>query len=356
MKFKIWQRYFLKQVSLTFFFLLLSFYLLFVLIDYSSNSRNFAHADLPLATFFTYYLCQFSKQLHLLVPFALLVSVIRCLTSMNSQNELTALLVGGSTRKELMRPFLLVGFICTLFLYANVEWVLPGSLNYLKNLNERYFRHSDKKNSQVHSLALRDHSVLLYQSWDAINERFFDLYWVRSADDVYRIKYLYPEDHQSLGQYVDHLQRNEEGKLERVEIFHNKIFPELGFSDDVMGSAILDPSSLSISHLWTLRPADRFNMTDREALFLSALHSKLALPWLCLLVVIAPAPFCLLFTRHLPVFAIFSFALAGFVIFLTFFDAMLILGEGLVLPPLVAAWSPFLPVYGYFTYKYIRMK
>ena len=351
---KIWERYCLRQVAQIFFLFLICFFLLYVLIDYSSNSRDFARANLDWGPFAAYYICQFSKQLHLLVPFALLLAVIRTLTMMNTHHELTALLAGGLKRKVFMRPFLLLGFLSTLFVYANIQWVLPGTLAYLQKISDKHFE-SHRQAPKIHTLALRDQSVLLYQSYDTVRERFFDNYWVRSADDVYRIKYLYPEPHEALGQFVDHLKRDPSGRLVRVASYKAKVFPELGFDEDVLGSAVMNPQQLSITRLWDLLPSHHQAHSEKEALIVSAFHSKLAIPWLCMLVVIAPAPICLVFTRSLPVFSIFAAALGGFVIFLTFFDAMLILGEGLVIPPLVAAWGPFIPFFGYYSYRYIRM-
>lgn len=352
---KIWQRYVLKQVLQLFFALLFAFYLLYILIDYSSNTRDFADSQLGFRTFIVYYLCHFSKQLHLLVPLALLVSVIRTLCAMNTSHELTALMANGLRRKTFMRPFILIGLVCTAFLYANLQWVLPGSLTLLNRLTDQYFQASQTKQAHVHSLALRDRSVLLYQSFDSARKCFFDCYWIVSTDEVYRIKHLHPEATESLGQQVDHLKRDEEGRMVQLETHAEKIFPELGFDDDVIGSAVVDAENLSISRLWELLPnRSHKHMTEREALMLSTLHSKLAIPWLCLLVVIAPAPFCTYFTRQLPVFFLFAVAIAGFVVFLTLFDAMSILAEGLVLPPLLAVWSPFIPFYGYFSYKYVK--
>lgn len=353
---KIWERYVLGQVITLFLLLLLGICLLYILIDYSSNSRDFANSQIDISTFITYYLCNFSKQLHLLIPFALLLAVMRTLCAMNASHELTALLANGVQLKVFMRPILLVGILCTLFLYANLQWILPGSLDKLDSLETDYFHPGSVTRAHVQSLALRDRSVLLYQSFDSTRKRFFDCYWIRSIDEIYRIKYLYPEARESLGHYVDHLKRNDERGLVKVASYQSHLFPELGFDDDVLGSAVVDADHLSISRLWELVNNRPEQVGDREVLLQSTLHAKLAIPWLCLLVVMAPAPFCTHFTRQLPVFMLFAGAIGTFVIFLTFFDAMLILAEGMVLPPLLAVWSPFIPSYGYVSYRYIRME
>jgi len=49
-------------------------------------------------------------------------------------------------------------------------------------------------------------------------------------------------------------------------------------------------------------PENHEAQSEKEARSLSALHRKLATPWLCLLAVLAPAPFCMRFRDNSPLF------------------------------------------------------
>ena len=74
---------------------------------------------------------------------------------------------------------------------------------------------------------------------------------------------------------------------------------------------------------------------------LTHLSFKLITPLLSLLVVIAIAPFCIRYTRSVPVFYIYSAGLFGFIAFYTLMDSCTILGAHGTLPPLLAILAPF---------------
>src|SRR5436190_24088446 len=115
---KIWERYFLKQMLKVFFLFLFCFYGLYVVVDYASHTSALPHhqTQVPGQELIRYYLFVFASRAEILIPFALLIAVIKTLITLNTHQELVALLASGVRLKTLMRPFILMGLVCTLFL------------------------------------------------------------------------------------------------------------------------------------------------------------------------------------------------------------------------------------------------
>jgi lipopolysaccharide export system permease protein len=90
---KIWERYFLKETLKIFFLFLFCFYGLYVLIDYASHTSGLPHHQIKISgkELIRYYLFIFSSRAEILIPFALLISTIKTICSLNISRELVAL-------------------------------------------------------------------------------------------------------------------------------------------------------------------------------------------------------------------------------------------------------------------------
>ncbi len=355
---KIWERYFIYDVVKLFVMLLATFYFLYVVVDYSTNSSDFAEKGMGVLDLALFYLFQFSKRLDVLLPFSLMIATMRTLCTLNTNNELVALAASGVSLKRLGRPFLVFGLVCVALLYANLQWGQPEALNGLKAIKKTNRKHLgvEKKQRSVSSFVLKDGSTLLYQGYDTTRERFFDVYWVYSPKEIFRAQYLYPDELHSIGTLVDRLVRKDNGKFHIAESHSSLVFNELGFTDDILGKALSKPSRLSITQLWSEVPPRGKLYTDHDVLVLSNLHYKLSLPWLAILVVIAPMPFCMRFTRHLHIFLLYGVAVVAFLIFFTILNAMQVVGESQVIPPQMSSWGTFFVFYCPALWYYIKMK
>lgn len=361
---KIWERYFLKELFKGAFFFLICFYGLYVLIDYASHSSSFHkhHILFQWKEVFLYYFCEFAKRLEILLPFALLLSLIRTLCTLNRNNELIALMTSGISIQLLMRPFILFGFFCTLLLYINEEFVLPTSMKHLKYIDDsrsmQKAKHHHKAAAQ--HLTMDDHSLMVFQRFDPIQNLFFDVFWIRNVNDIYRIKHLKPNTtlpgQFSEGQVVDHLKRNERGELIVMESFEKKAFPQMRFNKQVLMETIMTPEEQSMSELWAKLPSLNADYSEKESRLLASFYHKLVLPWICLLALMGPAPYCLQSNRNLPIFFIYAASIFSLFAFFVVLDAAVLLGERQTLPPFWAIFSPFLIVSSLITWRFLKIR
>ncbi|MBM3198946.1 MAG: LptF/LptG family permease, partial [Chlamydiae bacterium] len=234
---KIWVRYLSSQLLQTFCFFLFAFFLLYILIDFSTHMQDFfVEKTLSFTKLSTYYLLQLLKRLLFLLPLALLVATIRVLTSLQVHRELIALQASGIHLKKILQPFFLLAIFCSFLGYANEEFLTPQALSFLELTQKTGKKDSLHKGPkrQFTILNLNDSSKLIYQKIDKEKNAFFDVYWVRSFNDIWKMKYLSTCPESPLGTYVDHITRNEQGFLEKQESFSQLLLPALHWETQLL--------------------------------------------------------------------------------------------------------------------------
>ncbi len=336
---------------------MLSFYFLYVLIDYSTHTKVFHRQTINLPLMVLYYAFQFVNRADILIPVALMIATIKVLTTSNMRNEIVALTTGGISLKKIVSPFLWFAALSSLFLYLNIEFLQPASLKWIDSFEERYFHGKTRSNEMtVRSLLLQDKSLLIYQNFNHHNNSFFDAYWLKNEHSIYRIKELFPYEEIPMGKWVDLLERKSNGEIGKMDSYDQLPLPGITIDPKTLFHAAYPPRMQSLSQLssslnWRL--GDLWGkMSDREAEIATYFYFKLTLPLLCFLVVIGPVPFCLRVTRNLPTFFIFALSLFGLISFITLAKSSLILGETQVIPPLLAIVLPQMPFYLILISKY----
>jgi lipopolysaccharide export system permease protein len=356
---KIWERYFLREVLKSFFFFILIFYGLYVLIDYSSHSSSFqySHSRFKLYEIAVYYLFQFVERMEVLIPFGLLIATIRTLTNLNIHNELVALMASGVKIRTLLRPFILVGLAMVMLMYINTQFWMPYASQRMNHIEQKH-RSQKNKTTQtlaVQNLALKDQTSVIFQNYDSIEKKLIDAFWIRDIDDIYRIKYLYPYHEIPTGHFVEHLQRGPGGQLTIVETSDVKQFPEMHFHKRDLFQGMIAPEDESLTDLWKKLPQNLSITSEKESETLSVFYHKLIMPWLCLLAVIGPAPFCVRYNRNMPLFFIYALSIFGLVAVYLVLDSTQILGKRQILEPWLAILIPFFVCSAGASYKYVRL-
>jgi len=337
----IWGRYFLKSILKTTTFVLACFYGLYVLIDYAYHPF---HA--PWMELLKYYGFDLLQQLEILLPFALLIGLIRTLSNLSAHHELIALQSSGVSFHALMRPFLLVGLTCTLLLYLNNELFLPHAMQFLRKAHEKYITKKAKHNLPLSAkhLLLKDNSTLIFQSYQQSEGRFFDVYWIKNNDEIYRMKFLYPNIEKPLGEFVDYISRDSNDHFVVKESMDKQSFPDMLFFKESIFETGSEVEERPLTQLWTKLPSKEVS-SDKEAEIVAIFHHKLALPLLCLLVILGPAPFCIRATRQLALFSINAISLFSLVALYLILNSGALLIERQVLSPYLAIWVPLLTAF-----------
>lgn len=357
---KIWERYFLIQLLKNAGMFLLIFYGLYVLIDYASHLSgvNYHHSKLGIKELLVHYSSEFSERADILIPFALLIGTIHTLSQLNIHSELVALLAGGFSLHRLLLPFLATGLAAVLLLYVNNEVILPNALKNISHLDMKYAKQKNKANetTTANHIRLEDGSALVYREFDPESKQFTEVYLIPSMDEVWRIEVLDPFSKPPRGLAVDYFQA-EQGALRYKSSQATALFPDLHFDEKKLTETLALPRELPLSTLIQEAPDESSALeNEKAAKTLTALYQKLALPWLALLAVIGPAPFCLKFSRQLPTFMIFTLGIFGLVGIYLVMDAAILLGERQVISPSIAIFGPMGFFFSIFLYRYLRIR
>jgi lipopolysaccharide export LptBFGC system permease protein LptF len=208
----------------------------------------------------------------------------------------------------------------------------------------------------MHVLTLKDNSKLIYQFYDAQKDVFFDAVWMRSADDIWRIKTLQADPKNPIGKYVDHLTRNKEGIIEKTESFDTLLFNQMGWRTHLQHQGLIPVENRKLSELYKLFFEKKRTASYEKSEILTQVLFKSVMPFLPFICVIACAPFCVGYTRKMPLFFIYSFALFGFIAFYALMDAAVIAGENRLTSPFVAILTPFLLSCSFFIWKFVKIR
>lgn len=354
---RIWERYIFFETLKVFLLFLGCFYFLYAMIDYSTHMQDFiVDKRIQFSHIVSYYSFMFIKRADLLVPLAALIACIKQLLSMSSNSELVALQASGISLKKIAYPLLLLCILCTIFNYLSFEFFLPSSLNFLDRFRERHFKHArhGSRSEPIHALYLKDGSKIIYQSEDKQKKEFFDVFWIRSSDDLWRMKTLSSNPDSSVATFVDHIQRDKQGNLIKTQSFDTYTFAPFKWQPDLAGKGYVPIENRKISELFKLLNAKKRTTSVERSQILSYLLFKCVMPLLPLLAVIAIFPYCIRYSRSISAFPIYSLAIFSFVAFGALMDAGVILGENNVIPPIAAVVGPFFLCSLGFGWKFIR--
>ncbi len=352
---KIWQRYIFKDLIKCFFLFLFSFFLLYFVADFSTHIQDFfKEGKISLIKILTYYAHQFFKRMPLLLPLALLISTIKVLSSLNIHRELVALQSCGVKLKKILFPFWILAVLCCITGYVNEEVIIPKIATYLDEAKQARSKNPLKqaKRRPFTILYLKDSSRLVYQSFDKEKNAFFDVYWIRSFNDIWHMKYLSTDPHKPLGEFVDHIARSETGFLEKKESYEQCILPSLKWRTSELYKKQSSSKHQKISKLASSVLKDEGDSFHAKGESATYLFYKLIMPLMPFLILIGVAPYCVSYSRNPSTFLLYGISIFCFVVFFTLMDSLIIIGENQTLPPYVAICLPFFLALGGFYRKF----
>jgi lipopolysaccharide export system permease protein len=108
-------RYLLRKFYTTLFFTLLTSVVIFITVDLMENLNKFLDAKIPTPLLISYYELFIPQIIYLVMPVALLLTLVMVLGNMSRHQELTAIKSAGISMWKLMRLLLLQGLLISFF-------------------------------------------------------------------------------------------------------------------------------------------------------------------------------------------------------------------------------------------------
>jgi len=306
-----------------------------------------------------YYLIRVPELFWTIMPMALLLAALYALSNHARHQELTAIRAAGISLWRISVPYLVIGFVCSVFLMWINETLVPQSI---ERSEEILARRKDKKATShrwvqdvtfLNEAAGRLWHIGLYDRktghmWSVLCE------WPRK--DGSRVCMAAGEGIYSNGVWVF---RNVKQLIDlpgpppqRKRMETNQIaMPEFMETPEEIESEIefrrLDPlkavrnPQLSLRQILAYRRLHPRLSPETRAKLMTQFHARLAEPWRCLIVILLAIPLAAQSGRR-NVFASVAFSI--FLVFGYFVVAQfsLGLGTGGKIPPWLAAWFPCL--------------
>lgn len=339
---KVWQRYILSHLLKTTLFATLALFVLYCLIDYSVHMKKFSKAAFTSYDTLMYYVCHFSELLLLLIPFCLLISIIRVAIKMSSTHELTALLVSGLTLKKITVPFVLFASAISCLLLINMEYIEPLTTRHLNYLEQKIYKNDD---AELKSITLDDQSLLIFEKYDQKTKSLSDVIWIKNLNEIFRIQSLEIQEFPPVGTMVVALERKDHGfeKAFDTPSFTFSLMPlnEQSFEKAIVPIKLQKPSQLFTSIDWSDIKFGFGQMDKREARSVCILLYKILMPFTGFLLTLAIVPFALKPLRESPL-SLYSCSIFALLLFFMVFQGGLILGQHQIIVPMLALGLPFI--------------
>ena len=356
---RLLDRYILAEWSKVFALAMLGFVGLMLLSDGYNRIPEFLALDASVGTIVAYLLLGVVRNLSLLIPISLLISVIFVLATMNRNQEIAAARAAGIGMGRLTAPLWAVGGLLAGLLALLNAVLVPDALEAMNALQEEAQFAALKarggvaipkgqatsvsfENSKARRLWLISNLGLSAgQAFEVIVHSF-------DADgrEVRRVSARFAEFRKTSLGWRWTFREGRELRFDPAtgSLMAQPRFQELttsGFDDDpeVMFYSTKDPAKLSLREVSRFVDQAGFNPGGPNAAYAMRYHAILSAPAICLVVIAVAIPFAVRPGRINPMVGVaktFGLFLAFY--FLTSFCAAF--GESGALPPMVAAWIP----------------
>jgi lipopolysaccharide export LptBFGC system permease protein LptF len=322
---------FLKNTTL----FLISFLTLFILIDYASHPDKF----LSNGQFVFQIAAECFKRLPSLAPFALMLATIKTVSHSSQNLELVGYMASGKSLRNALSPLLFLTFLWTLLIYTDLEWGTPQAFLYQDTLKP--------SKEEMQTLALKDGSFFLFQTFLREKNLFQKGFWIQSIDRV-----IYTEEVTTggLASNVKLFERDEKGQIRLTSSLEKETLP-IPFKKNLK-ETLMPPEELPLSALFKKRKS--FPLTEKQLILNASYYHKMTFPWLSFLAVLGPLPFSVLFKRDASLFPLYAIALFATTTTLVFFEAGFILSKKQMIDPFFVTTVPLLFLGTLFTFNFLR--
>jgi len=356
---RLLDRYIVTEWAKVFALTMAGFVGLMLLSDGYNRIPEFLAFDASVATIVAYLLLGVVRNLSLLIPVSLLISVIFVLATMNRNQEIAAARAAGVSMTRLAAPLWVVGGLLAGLLALLNAVLVPDAIEAQNSLQEeaQFVALKAKggaaipkgqassvsfENSKARRLWLISNLGLSAGQAFEVVVHCFD----ERGREVRRVSARFAEFRKTALGWRWTFREGRDLRFDAAtgSLMAQPRFQELatsGFDDDpeAMFYATKDPAKLSLREVSRIVDQAGFNPGGANAAYVMRYHAILSAPAVCLVVIAVAIPFSVRPGRISPMVGVaqtFGLFLAFY--FLTSFCAAF--GESGAMPPMIAAWIP----------------
>ena len=338
-------RYLIQEFLRIFALSLISLILIYAVVLFFEKMDTFIKNQAPFHLIFEYLAYKIPElTFQWTLPYAVLLSTLLTLGTFSRHSEITAMKAGGVSLYRITLPLFFIALITSFFSFLGNEYLVPLTnqrTNYLLDVKVRKEQPSSSfKNFKIwyHS-EQRIYNIQLLDPETKVLKGFTLFQFDAGFRCIQRIDAREVRWRGDQWRFVDGVERNF-GANGSVQVlpFKEKVFH---LKEDWDSFQNIELKSREMSYGELRQYIDRIRSAGYDATrYLVDLHSKLAYPFLNLIMVFIGIPFALKTGRSGGIaLSIGISVMIGFVYGVTFY-VFLAFGKSGILPPLLAAWTP----------------
>src|SRR5262252_7089668 len=343
---RLLDRYVIRNFVQVYFYCIAGFTSIWLIFDVSDNISSFIDNHIGLSLVVRYYATQIPQVFIILLPVALLLSLLFALGRMSRSNEIVSMLTAGVSLPRVLLPLIGIGLLTVAASMAlNYSLAPHADLARKTFLSEARSRPARNIQGQV----FRNRTDL--RTWFIQNFRLGDNTFnnlqvlQQDAKDNIVMSYLAGRAYYRPATKTWDLENvrlayyDAAGNITKEEFRPTLTIEHWSETPFRLGSANVQAESLSVPELSDYLHYNADFPPTLLAPFRTHFQYRLALPWTCLVVVCIAAPLGIGYSRRGVLASVASAVVLVFSMnFLT--HLFLALGEGDRISPIVAAWTP----------------
>ncbi len=344
---KIIDKYLLKTFLGPLGYCLAGFSMIFVIFDLFDHFSDFMEAKTPLLDVLKYYMFLLPSIMNYIVPVSLLLSVLYALSNLTRNNELTAMRACGMSLYRLMSPFMATGFMFSLLVGGINEAIAPWSAYWTTQFLKIQGHGGDTSIHSAFNIAFKN--APQHRIWwiGEFNTKTFAMNNVlltqqrQDGTDQYKIqaKEVRWMDQRWWAMDLSIQTYTDEGQPMGAPKFQmSKELAECNETPQLFMGEVKPPEFFSSMELYQYIHSRELS-GEQNARHQTDLHSRLASPWTCLIVMLLGIPFGV-HTGRKGAFLGIVFALALFFFYYAIMHFCLALGKNQTIPPWMGGWLP----------------
>ena len=355
---RLLDRYLLRELLIPFSYCLVGFLIFWISSDVFAQMSEFQKERLKLPEVLEYYAVKMPEMMVTVLPIAFLLALLYALTNHARHHELTAIRAAGVSLARIALPYLGLGVLLSLLVFAINELWAPQSLEAAEDIRMRHQVARPNAAQGDWELKLgfqnfKDRRAWLIEAFNLTTHEMVrpHLVWARTdgtrmeiiAERAHYIEKIWVFTNVNVLEYP-----SEPGAVPVPSHTTTVAMPVFTETPEQIRSEIkinklssfkmvrkVQLSVREILEYKRLHPGDR----SKADILDTKLHGRLAAPWTCLVVVLIALPFGVATGRRNVAVGVASSIVICFVYFVLL-QLALALGTGGYVIPWVAAWAP----------------
>jgi lipopolysaccharide export system permease protein len=343
MKMKILDRYLIKQFLQSVLFGLITFTVIFVIIDMMEKLGDFIDQNVDASMIAEYYIVFMPEIIRLMTPVAVLLASLFTAGKMSNLNELTAIKAAGISLYRFMAPFIITSFFISILLVYFGGYVVPMANKHKVYIEQTYLKkgivyfgsniYFQDTKSRIVTINLYDvandqaNQVSIQEFDPADNTKIIKRY------DAFRMKYDTLKNQWTM---YNGIEREFGDTSETVRRFAVKEFPGLSFKPEDVIKKQRKPEEMSLEELKNFAEEQRRTGNNPIAIEIEY-QSRISFAFSCIVVVLFGLPISAN-KRRGGLALQFGINLLITFIYLVFMKVSQAFGKNGLLDPFLTAW------------------